>query len=186
MLISYLGVDFLNQGERVYRLLGCDLTYHKSLPKPGETLAYDIHVDSHATQGDIRLFFFHYDCCVEGEPRLTVRNGRVTVSSPTKSWPTLRASSGNPRPVSAVKAHASTRRKWPPPRPRLAAKSLRHLPTEASMAALVRVLSSVRPIPAPPGLLAEKCSMDEVTHLEHQGGPWGRGYLRAHTDDPSR
>ena len=32
-------------GERVYRLLGCDLTYHRALPKPGETLCYEIHVD---------------------------------------------------------------------------------------------------------------------------------------------
>ena len=37
MLISYLGIDFLNQSDRVYRLLGCELTYHGNLPKPGET-----------------------------------------------------------------------------------------------------------------------------------------------------
>jgi hypothetical protein len=61
-LISYLGVDFLNRGERAYRLLGCELTYHGSLPKPGETLVYEIDVDGHANQGDVRLFFFHYDC----------------------------------------------------------------------------------------------------------------------------
>jgi len=30
-LISYLGVDALNQGRRRYRLLGCELTYHGSL-----------------------------------------------------------------------------------------------------------------------------------------------------------
>ena len=28
----------------------------------GDTLVYDIHVDGHANQGDVRLFFFHYDC----------------------------------------------------------------------------------------------------------------------------
>ena len=62
MLISYLGVDLLNRGERVYRLLGCELTYHGDLPRRGDTLAFDIHVDGHAAQGDVRLFFFHYDC----------------------------------------------------------------------------------------------------------------------------
>ena len=56
MLISYLGIDWLNQGERVYRLLGCELTYHSDLPLKGETLRYDIHVDGHANQGPIRLF----------------------------------------------------------------------------------------------------------------------------------
>ena len=69
LLISWLGVDLLNKGERVYRLLGCELTYHGELARPGETLRYDIHVDGHASQGDVRLFFFHYDCRVGGELR---------------------------------------------------------------------------------------------------------------------
>ena len=76
-LISYLGVDGLNQGQRRYRLLGCELTYHGSLPRPGETLRYDIHVDSHARQGEVRLFFFHYDCTIDGRPALTVRQGQA-------------------------------------------------------------------------------------------------------------
>ncbi|MDP6931390.1 MAG: beta-ketoacyl synthase N-terminal-like domain-containing protein, partial [Myxococcota bacterium] len=77
MLISWLGVDLHNKGERVYRLLGCELTYHGELPRPGETLEFDIHVDGHANQGPIRLMFFHYDCVVDGEPRLTVRHGQA-------------------------------------------------------------------------------------------------------------
>jgi 3-oxoacyl-(acyl-carrier-protein) synthase/3-hydroxymyristoyl/3-hydroxydecanoyl-(acyl carrier protein) dehydratase/1-acyl-sn-glycerol-3-phosphate acyltransferase len=77
MLISWLGIDSLNQGERAYRLLGCDLTYHRRLPCPGETLAYDIHVDGHAQQGDITLFFFHYDCHVGDERQISVRNGQA-------------------------------------------------------------------------------------------------------------
>jgi acyl transferase domain-containing protein/3-hydroxymyristoyl/3-hydroxydecanoyl-(acyl carrier protein) dehydratase len=77
LLISWLGVDFLNQGQRVYRLLGCEVTYHGELPKPGETLMYDIHVDSHANQDGTRLFFFHYDCRVGNEVRLGVRQGQA-------------------------------------------------------------------------------------------------------------
>lgn len=77
LLISWLGIDFHNKGERAYRLLGCDLTYHRELPKPGETLQYDIHVDGHAIQGDVRLFFFHYDCHIEGELAITVRHGQA-------------------------------------------------------------------------------------------------------------
>ena len=76
-LISYMGADFENEGERIYRLLGCELTYHGGLPKAGDTLEYDIHIDGHAKQGDIRLFFFHYDCRVDGEVRLSVRNGQA-------------------------------------------------------------------------------------------------------------
>jgi len=72
------------------RLLGCELTYHRSPPRVGETITYDIHVDGHATQGPIRIFFFHYDCRVrplgtggpgspdyQGKPLLTVRNGQA-------------------------------------------------------------------------------------------------------------
>jgi 3-hydroxymyristoyl/3-hydroxydecanoyl-(acyl carrier protein) dehydratase/1-acyl-sn-glycerol-3-phosphate acyltransferase len=77
MLISYLGVDFSNRNDRVYRLLGCELTYHGGLPEVGDTLAYDIHMDGHAIQGDVRLMFFHYDCRVDGEVRLAVRKGQA-------------------------------------------------------------------------------------------------------------
>ncbi|HEV2607428.1 MAG TPA: beta-ketoacyl synthase N-terminal-like domain-containing protein, partial [Xanthomonadaceae bacterium] len=62
MLISWLGVDRLNKGERVYRLLGCELTYHGDLPAAGETMRFEIELDGHAAQGDVRLMFFHYDC----------------------------------------------------------------------------------------------------------------------------
>ncbi len=61
LLVSYMGVDFENRGERVYRLLGCDLTYHAPLPLAGTTLEHDIHVDGYATHGDVRIFFFHSD-----------------------------------------------------------------------------------------------------------------------------
>src|SRR3990167_571486 len=77
LLASWLGFDFYNQGKRVYRLLGCELSYHGELPRPGDTLCYDIHIDGQAKQGDIRLFFFHYDCRINSEVRLKVRNGQA-------------------------------------------------------------------------------------------------------------
>ena len=51
--------------------------YHEDLPAVGDTLCYDIHVDGHAKHGDVRLFFFHYDCRINGSPRLTVRQGQA-------------------------------------------------------------------------------------------------------------
>jgi 3-hydroxymyristoyl/3-hydroxydecanoyl-(acyl carrier protein) dehydratase/1-acyl-sn-glycerol-3-phosphate acyltransferase len=85
MLISYLGIDLQHDGDRVYRLLGCTLTYHGDLPRSGETIRYDIHVDGHAKHGDVRLFFFHYDCFTTddngehglGRPILSVREGQA-------------------------------------------------------------------------------------------------------------
>jgi acyl transferase domain-containing protein/3-hydroxymyristoyl/3-hydroxydecanoyl-(acyl carrier protein) dehydratase/1-acyl-sn-glycerol-3-phosphate acyltransferase len=77
LLISWLGVDFLNRDERVYRMLSCELTFSGPLPRAGDTLAYDIHIDEHATLGDVRLFFFHFDCRVKGEVCLSMRNGQA-------------------------------------------------------------------------------------------------------------
>lgn len=77
LLISWLGLDVHNKGERVYRLLGCELTFYHQLPKPGDTLRFDIHVDGHAIQGKIRLFFFHYDCHINQQLRMKVRHGQA-------------------------------------------------------------------------------------------------------------
>ena len=38
MLISYLGIDLLSEGDRAYRLLGCGSMYHDDLPAVGDTL----------------------------------------------------------------------------------------------------------------------------------------------------
>jgi acyl transferase domain-containing protein len=88
MLISYMGIDLLNKGERVYRLLGCTLTYHGNLPSAGDTLQYEIRITGHAQHGATRLFFFEYDCTVNAQPRLTVRcAGRVLQPSGTRRRP---------------------------------------------------------------------------------------------------
>jgi acyl transferase domain-containing protein/3-hydroxymyristoyl/3-hydroxydecanoyl-(acyl carrier protein) dehydratase len=76
-LISWLGADFHNKGERAYRLLGCELEFHSALPKPGDLLQYEIRITGHAKHGDVRLFFFEYDGLVNGKPMITVRNGQA-------------------------------------------------------------------------------------------------------------
>ena len=77
MLISWMGIDFLNKGERVYRLLGCEITYSGGLPAMGDTLEWNIHINRHAKHGDVQIFFFDCDCYVNGERRLKVRNGHA-------------------------------------------------------------------------------------------------------------
>ncbi|WP_372882052.1 beta-ketoacyl synthase N-terminal-like domain-containing protein [Psychromonas sp.] len=75
MLISYIGIDFQNKGERVYRLLDCELTFLEEMAFGGETLRYEIYVDSFAKNGEQLLFFFHYDCFVGDKKVLIMRNG---------------------------------------------------------------------------------------------------------------
>ncbi|OBA75866.1 hypothetical protein A5641_23785 [Mycobacterium sp. 1554424.7] len=177
MLISWMGADFLNKGERVYRLLGCEVTYLGGLPEIGDTLRFDIHVDGHARQGDIRMFFFHYDCTIGGVERMSMRNGQAGFFSDEE----LAASGGilwRPEdetvsgPMEATRVQTSR-------------TSLRRADLEALAAGDVwrtlgpgfeRGASHTRTPSIPAGDLL---FVDEVTRLDLAGGPWGRGYLRA-------
>eukprot|EP00451_Oxyrrhis_marina_P054253 CAMPEP_0204506614 /NCGR_PEP_ID=MMETSP0471-20130131/109330_1 /ASSEMBLY_ACC=CAM_ASM_000602 /TAXON_ID=2969 /ORGANISM="Oxyrrhis marina" /LENGTH=3079 /DNA_ID=CAMNT_0051511623 /DNA_START=34 /DNA_END=9271 /DNA_ORIENTATION=+ len=75
MLISYLGIDFQCKGERVYRLLDTTLTFY-GVAKEGQTLSYDISINSFAQkQGQVSMFFFSYNCYVDGKLLIEMRNG---------------------------------------------------------------------------------------------------------------
>ncbi|KAF2775149.1 beta-ketoacyl synthase [Streptomyces sp. OM5714] len=67
LLISYLGIDFRNRGERVHRLLDSRLVFHGGLPREGQTLRHDIKIDRFARNGDNLLYFFNYRCYADGE-----------------------------------------------------------------------------------------------------------------------
>jgi acyl transferase domain-containing protein/3-hydroxymyristoyl/3-hydroxydecanoyl-(acyl carrier protein) dehydratase len=75
LLIAFIGIDFQAKGERVYRLLDCELTFLEEMAFGGETLRYEIHIDSYARNGEQLLFFFHYDCYVGDKKVLIMRNG---------------------------------------------------------------------------------------------------------------
>jgi acyl transferase domain-containing protein/3-hydroxymyristoyl/3-hydroxydecanoyl-(acyl carrier protein) dehydratase/1-acyl-sn-glycerol-3-phosphate acyltransferase len=186
MLISYLGIDALNRGERVYRLLGCELTYHGGLPRVGDTLRYDIHLDGHAKHGDIRLMFFHYDCHVGERCCLTVRGGQAGFFTDAE----LTASEGClwcPEEQDIVED------------PRLDPPRL--LSEHRSFSAeQVRAFAAGRPwacfgpggrspwdrarchTRTPSVAEGDMLLFDRVARFEPEGGPWGRGYLEATLD----
>ncbi|HWL92222.1 MAG TPA: beta-ketoacyl synthase N-terminal-like domain-containing protein, partial [Phycisphaerae bacterium] len=74
-LSSYLGIDLRVQGRRFYRLLDATVTFHRDLPRPGETIRYDIRILRFVRQGETYLFFFEFDGTIDGDPVLTMRNG---------------------------------------------------------------------------------------------------------------
>lgn len=178
LLISWLGVDLRNEGERVYRLLGMTPTYYGRPPVPGETLTYRITIDGHAEHDGVRLFFFHYDCWVNGELRLSVRAGQagfftdeelrdsrgvlwqagdLTPPLQPSDPPTVRGAAGSfgPAEVSACSAGRFADcfgPEW--------AKAGAHVRTPRLMH---------------PGLELFRT----VTDFDPDGGPHGRGYLRA-------
>ncbi len=179
MLISYMGIDFLNQSDRIYRLLGCELTYHGSLPKPGETLCYDIHIDGHAKQGDVRLFFFHYDCEVNGEPRLTVRGGQAGFFTEEELgdsmgilWkPETGERCDNPR--LAAPAVALQRERFE----RHHLESFAKGDVSACFGPGFEKTAAHTRTPRIAG--SRMLFLETITEINHTGGPWGRGYLRA-------
>ena len=182
MLISYLGVDLLNRGERVYRLLGCELTWHGDLPRAGDTLRFGIHLDGHAAQGPVRLMFFHYDCTNGDRPQLTVRKGQAGFFTDAE----LAESAGclwSPEEQAIV------------PEPRLAPPAVRCGKSRFGREALEafsrgdafacfgagfeRAKTHTRGPRIPEGRMLLQ---DRVTDFDASGGPWGRGYLRAELD----
>jgi hypothetical protein len=56
-LSAYLGIDHQVRGERTYRLLDATIRFHRGLPRPGETIRYDIHIDKFVRQEETYLFF---------------------------------------------------------------------------------------------------------------------------------
>ncbi|MCO4744207.1 MAG: polyketide synthase dehydratase domain-containing protein [Proteobacteria bacterium] len=85
-LVSVLGVDEHCKGERLYRLLDCDLTFHGPRPDVGETLRHDIRIKNFATLGGKILFYFEYDCTsrTDGRRVLTMRNGVAGFFTPAE------------------------------------------------------------------------------------------------------
>lgn len=180
LLISWLGVDFKTEGHRVYRLLGCELTFHGPLCRPGETLTFDIEIERHVTYGDVHLFFFHNDGRVGDERRISVRHGEAGFFSADE----LEHASGVFYDPDAVPVPNGP---LDPPAIRPESFGYRHDQLEAVAqgrpwdcfgAAFDGSKTHVRTprLPRAPLLM-----LDEVVRLDIGGGPWGRGYLRAET-----
>ncbi len=181
LLISWLGADLLNRGERVYRLLGCELTFHGSPAQPGETLVYDIHIDGHAAQGDVRLFFFHYDCHVAGKTRLSVRHGQAgfftdeeLASSGGVLWDAAADNRVLPEVVNASSPVTLGRA--------FSAEQVRAFASGRTADCFGPGFEGTRAHVRTPRIGSDNMLfLDHVTHFEPKGGPWKRGYLAAET-----
>jgi 3-hydroxymyristoyl/3-hydroxydecanoyl-(acyl carrier protein) dehydratase/1-acyl-sn-glycerol-3-phosphate acyltransferase len=180
-LISYLGADLFNRGERRYRLLGCQLTWHRSPPKVGETLCYDIHVDGHAQMGAQRLFFFHYDCHIGGAPALTVRGGQAGFFTQEE----LDESAGVL--WSPEEQEITPDARVDPPAVQCTKRALDSSELEALRRGDVvgcfgPGYEATRSHVRTPRIAGGRMRwLERVTDLDPHGGPWKRGYLKAVT-----
>lgn len=177
MPVSWTGAENADQGDRIYRLLGCEVTFLGGLPEIGDTLRFDVQVDGHARLADIPLLFFHCDCTIDGKERLQVRSGQAglfsaeqlaspsgilwrpedeTVTGPMEFTPSQTSRTSLDR---AELEALGAGRVW-----------------QTLGAGFERAASHTR-TPSVPG--SDMLFVDEVTEIDFTGGPWGRGYLRA-------
>lgn len=183
MLISYMGIDLITEPDRAYRLLGCTLTYHGDLPSPGDTLRYEIRITGHAKHGDVRLFFFEYDCLVDGELRLAVRDGQAGFFTPQELadalgvlW-TPQAAAGALDPDARVDPPAISSPTSSFSRDHVVAFSEGRI-VDCFGPAFSWAHTHTR---TPRIQSGAQLFIDEVTTLDPSGGPWGRGFMRCET-----
>jgi PfaB family protein len=74
-LSAYLGIDLAVQGTRAYRLLDATVTFHRGLPRPGDTIRYEIAIEKFIRQGPTWMFFFHFTGTIGAQTLITMRDG---------------------------------------------------------------------------------------------------------------
>ncbi|MBU4569377.1 MAG: beta-ketoacyl synthase, partial [Alphaproteobacteria bacterium] len=186
-LIGWMGADLKNQSERVYRLLGCEITFHEGgLPLAGDTLRFQIEITQHATFAGTRMFFFQYDCTTHQRPAFSVRQGQAgffTDAELASGKGVVWDAATSPPPTASVAgidlSRASARRAF----------------TETEVTAFRNgdafgcfgpgfELCAAHSFPPhlPGGKLA---FFDSVSAFDPSGGPWKRGYLCANARVPA-
>jgi malonyl CoA-acyl carrier protein transacylase/3-hydroxymyristoyl/3-hydroxydecanoyl-(acyl carrier protein) dehydratase len=183
VLSGYLGVDFLTQGQSVYRLLDANVTFHRGLPVVGDVMRYDIRITKFFRQGSTILFRFEYDATVRGEPLITMRDGCAGFFTAEE----LAAGKGivpgglesRMRPAPAIDRMddlipiSSTRLE------EAAVEALRQGDLTTAFDTPFDGLDLSEPIALPGGLMA---MIRRVTALDPSGGPAGLGLIRAEAD----
>ena len=183
MLTSWHGIDILNnKGKRVYRLLGADIMYYGKPPRVGETLCFQIEILNYVSFGEIKIFNFQYDCRVNGELRLSVRNAQAGFFTYDEI-----ASSGGVLWTPEEAEFTKTPRLYEPSvickKSSFNDEEINAL-TEGDVykcfgEAYKMALAHVRTPTIPKGRMK---LVDRVTHFDVKGGPFKRGYIRAEHD----
>jgi 3-hydroxymyristoyl/3-hydroxydecanoyl-(acyl carrier protein) dehydratase len=74
-LCAYLGIDLAVKGKRTYRLLDAAVKFHRQMPRPGETIRYEIEISKFIRQGDTYLFLFSFNGFIGDTPFITMTDG---------------------------------------------------------------------------------------------------------------
>lgn len=179
-LISWMGADMLNCSDRVYRLLGCELTFHEGgLPRVGETLRFQISIKGHAELSGIRMFFFEYDCYADERLLLSVRDGQAgffTDEELATSKGVLWDAANEPAPTAEPVLSPTS----PSSRTAFTVAEVAAFRSGDTFACFGTGFERAAPHTRPAHLPSGRLSLfDDVEIFDPQGGPWQRGYLKA-------
>lgn len=183
LLISFIGIDFQSRGKRYYRLTDYTMTFFDDLPKEGDTLRYEIRIESFMKSGEALFFNFGYDCYVKDRLGYKMTGGRAGFSTAEE----LAQGKG----IFFSKVEEEERRKTPKKQftPLLTCEetffdreALLNM-TRGNIAACLG--PSYDQQGANPSLRfsAEKIMMlDRIVSIDRGGGPWGLGEVIAEKD----
>jgi len=184
LLISYMGIDFDNKGKYLYRLLDCTLTFLDDQPKEGQTLRYEISINSFAKHGNNLLFFFNYECFVGDKMILKMDGGCAGFFSQEE----LAVGKGVIRTNEEIATRAKVTKSSFAPLLQCNKTAF----DKSDMQALMRGdLASCYANPAydkqgkNPSLhfpLEKIMMLDRITSVDRTGGLWGLGFLEAEKD----
>jgi 3-hydroxymyristoyl/3-hydroxydecanoyl-(acyl carrier protein) dehydratase/malonyl CoA-acyl carrier protein transacylase len=182
-LSAWLGIDFHTRGLAVYRLLDAKVTFFRGLPKAGQVLRYDIHIDRFFRQGDTHLFRFRFTGTADGEPLLTMTDGiagfftaeelasgKGVVQTELDRRPRPGVQSGDEAELAprAVETYSEAQ-----------IDALRAGDLAACFGAAFARLNLKQPMRLPGGRMK---LVDRVVHLDPTGGRFGVGQIRAEAD----
>ena len=186
-LIGWMGADLRNKNERVYRLLGCEITFHEGgLPSVDDTLGFQIEITGHAELGGVRMFFFQYDCRANDRLAFSVRNGQAgfftdeeLANSKGVIWDAAKNAPPTSDPAGFEPQRVSNKRTF-------SEDDINAFRNGDAFACFGEGFELCAAHSNPPHIPGGKLSLfDDVIAFDPQGGPWKRGYLRARAATPA-
>lgn len=186
-LSGYLGIDFITKGLAVYRLLDAVVTFHRPLPRTGDTIRYDIRIERFFRQDQTYLFRFSFEGTVNGLPLLTMRDGCAGFFTDEE----LAAGKGIVHTKLDLRPQPGKRpADWHDPVPMgveaydaRQLDALRRGDLAGCFGSQFSSLPVKQPLTIPGGTMK---LVDRVVQLDPEGGRFGLGQIRAEADiDPS-